>query len=129
MHLPIFTVSLLNSISIPQGTTYSGPGGHRPPDMWQIPSHPSQALHHHPRKGQMPFDSEFIGLQRVKLFSMFFFFRKSRADAGRKMPDNPHPNVLAAAPATHFFQKMYHPMRNERLGKVPNFGDRNLNIA
>ena len=34
----------------PQGTTYSGPDGRRPPDMGQIPSHPSQALRRHPRK-------------------------------------------------------------------------------
>ena len=74
---------------------------------------------------QAPFNSEFIGPQRRRLFLVF---RNWKADACRKMPGMPQKSVPGQHMLHIFPEKAHHPMRNKKLAKVPDFGGPNLDI-
>ena len=75
---------------------------------------------------QTPFGSKCIELQSVRLFSMF------SENQGRmrveKCPICPQKVFLEPPLLDIFFQKVHHPMRNEKLRTVPGFGDPNINL-
>ena len=71
--------------------------------------------------GQPPFDVELIALGHMRPFGMNM--KKSRADRGSITPKN----VVLEPPLFRFFL-IHHPTRNEKLGKVTDFGDPDLNI-
>ena len=77
--------------------------------------------------GKTPLDSNFIGLRCTRIFSMF---SKIKRDKGRKMFGMSPPKKMCSCspPVVQLKKKNHHARCNEKLGKVPDFGNLNLNI-